>query len=270
MNRMGLKNKVVIITGASSGIGKACVQEFSARGCKVVLAARNQQSLQQIAETLGGEYLIVATDVSKEEECKTLIDKTIEKFGKIDILINNAGISQRTLFIDLHLDVIRQIMDVNFWGTVYCTKYALPHILKQKGSIVGVSSVAGYKGLPGRTGYSASKYAMQGLLDTIRIEHLKDDLHVLVVCPGFTVSNIRVTALVADGSEQGESPRDEQKMMPAETVAKRMADAVAKRKRTLTLTMQAKSTVFFNKWMPAWVDKMVYNHLAKENNTPLK
>ena len=178
------RDKVVIVTGASSGIGKALGGVFSEAGAKVVLAARNPEKLQAVADALPGESLAVPTDVSDEAACKRLIDKTLEQFGRIDVLINNAGISMRALFRDLDLAVFRQVMDINFWGTVYCTKYALPHILKSKGSIVGISSVAGYRGLPGRTGYSSSKFAMHGLLETLRTEHLKEKLHVLVVCPG--------------------------------------------------------------------------------------
>ena len=151
-----------------------------------------------------------------EEDCRNLIEHAVARFGRIDILVNNAGISMRAMFKDLDLNVIRRLMDVNFWGTVYCTKYALPHILKTEGSVVGVISIAGFKGLPARTGYSASKFAIYGFLDTLRVEHLKDNLHVMIFAPGFTASNIRESALVADGSHQGETPRDENKMMTAQ------------------------------------------------------
>ena len=264
------KDKVVIVTGASSGIGKALAQVFSSAGAKVVLAARNEEKLKAVAETLPNENLVVPTDVSKEADCKNLVEQTIQRFGKIDVLINNAGISMRALFIDLDLDVLRRVMDINFWGTVYCTKYALPHVLKNHGSIIGVSSVAGYRGLPGRTGYSSSKFAMHGLLETIRTEHLKENLHVLIVCPGFTNTNIRNIALDPEGKPQGETPLDESKLMSAEEVAQRVLKATRKRKRALTLTMQAKLTVFFNKWLPAFTDKQVYRHFAKEPNSPLK
>jgi len=133
-------------------------------------------------------FHVVSADVSVEEDCKRLIKEAVDKFGTVDILINNAGISMRALFEEVDLSVLKQVMDINFWGTVYCTKYALPYLLKQKGSVVGVSSIAGYKGLPGRTGYSASKFAMQGLLETLRIENIKKGLHVLIACPGFTAS----------------------------------------------------------------------------------
>lgn len=264
------QDKVVIVTGASSGIGKALAGVFSQAGATVVLAARNEEKLREVAQSLPHENLVVPTDVSNEGACRNLVDRTMEHFGKIDVLINNAGISMRALFNDMDLDVLRRVMDINFWGTVYCTKFALPHVLKNRGSIVGVSSVAGYRGLPGRTGYSSSKFAMHGLLETIRTEHLKDNLHVLIVCPGFTNTNIRNIALDPEGKAQGETPLDESKLMPAEEVAQRILKSTLKRKRTLTLTMQAKLTVFFNKWLPAWTDKQVYRHFAKEPNSPLK
>jgi short-subunit dehydrogenase len=266
-----MKNKVVIITGASSGIGKALSEECAHRGAKLVLAARDLEKLQGVASHLTStEVLTVKCDVSKEEDCKALIGAAIQKFGRIDVLINNAGISMRALFEDVDLNVIRRLMDTNFWGTVYCTKYALPELLKNKGSVVGVSSVAGYKGLPGRTGYSASKFAMHGLLEVIRIENMKKGLHVLVACPGFTASNIRQVALSKDGSAQGETPLDESKLMTAETVARHICTAIEKRKKYLTLTLMGKVTVLLNKFFPLYLDKMVYNHMAKEPDSPFK
>ncbi len=268
-----MKDKVVIITGSSSGIGLATAKEFARQGAKVVLAARNYDKIKELEEEIiknGGQALAVKTDVSNENDCKNLIDQTVNKFGKIDILVNNAGISMRALFKDLKLDVLKKLMDVNFWGTVYCTKYALPHLLKAKGSVVGVSSIAGFIGLPARTGYSSSKFAMHGFLNTLRIETLKDGLHVMIIAPGFTASNIRKTALVADGSAQGETPRNEEKMMSAEEVAKHLIKGIKKRKRTVVLTTQGKLTVLLNKFFPSFMDKMIYNHMAKEEDSPLK
>lgn len=265
--------KVIVITGASSGIGEALANQYAEAGNAVVLGARNEQNLKAIADRLllkCDSVLAIKTDVSIETDCKRLIETAFQKFGRIDILINNAGISMRAIFEDLELSVIKKLMDVNFWGTVYCTKYALPHLLKSKGSVVGVSSIAGYKGLPGRSGYSASKFAMHGFLETLRIENLKKDLNVLIACPGFTASNIRNTALGKDGSQQGESPRDESEMMSAEEVAKHIKKAIIKRKRSLILTKQGKMTVLLNKFFPEFMDKMVYNHMAKEPNSPFK
>lgn len=269
-----LKDKVVVITGASSGIGLATAHACAAARAQVVLAARNYVQLCEIAQNMEKQYgvkvIAIGVDVTQEELCKQMIDQTIRSFGRLDVLINNAGISMRALFEEVDLSVIKQVMDINFWGTVYCTKYALPYLLESKGSLVGVSSIAGYKGLPGRSAYSASKFAMNGFLESIRIETSKRGLHVLLACPGFTASNIRNVALSKDGSKQGESPMDEQKIMPAEEVANHLLKAIVQRKRTLVLTTQGKMTVFLSKFFPALLDKLVYSHFAKEPNSPLK
>lgn len=267
-------NKVAIVTGASSGIGLAIAKEFAINGITVVLAARNISLLAELELDIrnnGGQAYSVQTDVSKEDDCKKLVDSTIDKFGKIDILINNAGLSMRGLFEETELSVLKTLMDVNFWGTVYCTKYALPYLLKSKGSVVGISSIAGFMGLPGRSGYSASKFAMKGFLETLRVENLKKGLHVLIVSPGFTASNVRKSALTANGLVQGETPRNEESMMSAETVAKHVYKGIQKRKRTIILTfIEGKFTVFLSKWMPSLLDKLSFNHMAKEPNSPLK
>lgn len=267
---MNLQNKTVIITGASSGIGKACAEEFAKQGANLVLGARQYVSLCEIAQDLEQRYgikaIAVQCDVSRETECEHLISQALITFNRIDILINNAGISMRALFKDLDLVVIRNLMDVNFWGAVYCTKYAMPALLKNKGSVVGISSIAGYKGLPGRTGYSASKFALNGFLEALRVENLKNDLHVMIASPGFTASNIRNVALVKDGSAQGESSMDEGKMMSSEKVAEIIVSGVIERKRTLIMTGQGKLTVLLNKLLPAWLDTLVYNHFTKEKD----
>ncbi|MEI7492275.1 MAG: SDR family oxidoreductase [Bacteroidota bacterium] len=264
-------NKVSIITGASSGIGRALAIEAHNRGAKVVLAARRTGLLEEFTSSWNtSDFLTVQADVTHEDDCRRLIEAAVQKFGRIDVLINNAGISMRALFEDLDVDVIRRIMDTNFWGTVYCSKFALPYLLKTKGSLAGVSSVAGYKGLPGRTGYSASKFAMHGLLEVIRIENMKKGLHVLIACPGFTASNIRNVALSKDGSSQGETPLDESKLMPAETVASHICDAIEKRRDRIVLTTMGKLTVLLNKFFPKFMDGMVYNHMAKEPDSPFK
>ncbi len=266
-------NKTVIITGASSGIGKALALELSGKGARLVLAARNVAALEDLSERLKkqhNEVLIIRTDVSKEPDCQHLIEETISVFGGIDVLINNAGISMRALFSEVDLKVLKELMDVNFWGTVYCTKFALPWLLRSKGTVAGVSSIAGYKGLPGRTGYSASKFAIHGFLETLRIENLKTGLHVLIACPGFTASNIRNTARSKDGSAQKESPINEDKLMTAEKVARLLLRSVEKRKKFMILTAQGKLTVFLNKLFPSWVDKLVYRHMAKEPDSPFR
>jgi short-subunit dehydrogenase len=270
---MKLNDKTVIITGASSGIGKSLATEFARRGANLVLGARQFVTLCEIAQDLEKEYGIKAVavqcDVTIGEDCDHLIKQTLVTFGKIDVLINNAGISMRALFKDADVKVLKAVMDVNFWGTVYCTKYALAEILKTKGTIVGISSIAGYKGLPGRTGYSASKFAINGFLDALRVENLKTGVNVITACPGFTASNIRNTALDENGKQQGESTLHEEKMMTSDEVAKIIADGVENDARTLIMTGQGKLTVFLSKFLPSWLDKLVYNTFAKEKNSLL-
>ncbi|SEA58634.1 SDR family oxidoreductase [Pedobacter hartonius] len=265
---MDFKDKVVIVTGASSGIGKSCAEEFAKRGAKVVLAARQFVTLCEIAAGLEQKYgvkaLAVQADVTKEEECEQLIKQAVSTFGKVDILLNSAGISMRALFIEMDLSVIRTVMEVNFYGAVYCTKFALPEILKTKGAIVGVSSSAGYRGLPGRTAYTASKFALNGFMEALRTELLRKGVLVMVASPGFTTSNIRVTALDKNGEMHGATNMDEGKMMSPEEVAERIANGIAGRKRDLIMTVQGKLAIWMNKLFPALTDKLVYKHYQKE------
>jgi short-subunit dehydrogenase len=261
-----MQDKVVVITGGSDGIGKALVELYLNNGAKVATCARNYQKLYQLQSANTGKPLFIhATDVSKEIDCKGFIDAVIKEFGTIDILINNAGVSMRALVQDVDFETIKRVMDINFWGTVYCTKFALNHIIKNKGSIVGVSSIAGYRGLPGRSGYSASKYAVNGWLEALRTELLESGTNVMWVCPGFTSSNIRNAALNSKGESQGESPMDEGAMMSSEECAIHIANAIQKRKRTLVLTFTGKRAVFMNKFFPALADKLVRKFFFKNS-----
>jgi short-subunit dehydrogenase len=174
------------------------------------------------------------------------------------------------MFQDMDIEVFHKVMNTNFMGAVYATKFCLPEILKNKGTIIAMSSINGFRGTPARTAYTASKYAMNGFFESLRTEVMKSGVHVLVACPGFTASNIRNNALTADGSIQQESPRDEEKMMTPEEVAKAIYKAVLKRKRDLILTRQGKLASFLNKWMPGIMDTIVYNHMAKEKDSPFK
>lgn len=265
-----MEGKVVIVTGASSGIGKATAIEFLNQGAVVVLAARSISNIDK--SELGknsSNALCVKTDVSIEKDCENLINTTIEAFGRIDVLINNAGVSMHALFKDVDLDVIRKSMDTNFWGAIYCTKYALPYLFKSKGSVVGVTSISGFKGLPARVGYASSKYALHGFLEVLRSENRKSGLHVMLFAPGYTASNIRDAAMLADGSSQGKSPRAEEKMMSAGKVAKYLYAGVVRRKRQIILTPMGKATVFVNKFFPGFVDKRIFISLSKEPNSPL-
>ena len=269
-NQTYFKDKVVIVTGASSGIGLAAAKLFGSYGAKVVMAARSLEKMEAMAPEVGKEVLCVKCDVSVEEDCKALVEKTVERFGRIDILVNNAGLSMRAMFKDLDLVVIKRLMDVNFWGTVYCTKYALPYLLEARGQVVGVISIAGYSALPARCAYSSSKYAIRGFLDTLRIEHLKDGLNVLVFAPGYTESNVRNAALVADGSAQGKTPLEEGKLMSAEDCALHLAKALEQRRSQKILTFLGKATVWAHRLFPNLTDRLTYGYIAREADSPFK
>lgn len=259
------ENKIVAVTGGTDGIGRALVEEFLSHGAKVSTCSRTLEKLDQLQTDLSNKDLFtMVADVSKEDDCKTFIQKTLKQFGKIDILVNNAGISMRAEFKETELNTLKRVMDINFWGTVYCTKYALNSIIENKGTIVGVSSIAGYRGLPGRSGYSASKFALTGWLEALRTELLDDGVNVMWVCPGFTQSNIRNVALNAHSTPQGESPLDESGLMTAKECAQHIIKAIRKRKRTLVLTFKGKQTVFMNKFFPSLTDKLTKNFFYKD------
>ena len=258
------KDKVVAITGGTDGIGKALIENLLHRGAKIATCGRSQDKLYRLQVQYSNQLIhVVSADVSNEHDCRRFIDSTLQTFGGIDMLINNAGISMRALVTDTDLATLKKVMDVNFWGTVYCTKFALDSIIERKGTIVGISSVAGYRGLPGRSGYSASKHAVNGWLEALRTEVMDKGVNVMWVSPGFTASNIRSAALDNVGKPAGESTLNEEKMMSAEECANHIIKAIEKRKRTLVLTLTGKRTVLMNKFFPRWADTLVKKYFYK-------
>ena len=265
-------NKAYIVTGASSGIGKSIAMELALQGAKVVLASRNEQKLIKVARRISdrnGKCLVVPTDVRKEADCNNLIKKTMAHFGQIDGLVNNAGISMRAKFDEVDLSVLRELMDTNFWGAVYCTKAALPHLIQANGSLIAISSICGITPLPGRTGYAASKHALDGFMETVRTENLDNGLHVLLVHPGFTASNIRKKALNRYGEIQAETPRNEHKMMSSKEVAKAVLMAIECHKRDIILTTEGKLITLIYKNAPALADRLLYNTMHEEHDSPV-
>lgn len=268
-----MENKVIVITGGSSGIGKALAEVFGKNRSKILITGRNLAELEKgIAElkTKGIDIAGLVADVSIEADNKKMAAEALRLYGRIDVLINNAGISMRALFEEVDLEVVKKVMDINFYGALYATHACLPEIIKNKGSVIGISSIAGFRGLPGRTGYSASKFALNGFLEVLRTEMLHRGVHVLTAAPGFTTSNIRKRALSKDGMAQGESPRAEEKMMTAEECAHHIYNATVKRKNFLVLTLQGKLAVWVNKLFPQLADRLVYKTMAKEENSSLK
>lgn len=257
-------DKVAVVTGGSEGIGKALVEKLLALGCKVATCGRNSDKLYQLQLLHPHKPLFtVVADVSNENDCHQFIQNTLKNYGTIDILINNAGVSMRGLFNDTKIETFQHLMNVNFWGALYCTKFALPSILESRGDIVGISSIAGYRGLPGRGGYSASKFALQGWLEALRTELLYSGVNVMWVCPGFTASNIRFAALNAKAQPHGETSMEEGKMMDPNQVSDEILKSIAKRKRTSILTFQGKLTVWLNKFFPSFADKKVHSFFFK-------
>ena len=222
---------------------------------------RNPQKILELEQDAPkGSLCVLNADVSVEKDCERLVDHAVKMFDGIDVLINNAGISMRGLVEEGGkeiIGVVKRVMDINFNGALYCTTYALPHIIQSKGVIVGVSSIAGYRGLPGRTGYSASKFALQGFLEALKVEVADKGVHVMWVSPGFIASNIRFSALDQGGNQRGASTMDENKLMTPEECADIICRGISSRKRTVVMSFQGKQTVFLNKFFPKLTDKLI-------------
>lgn len=255
------RDKVAVITGASSGIGRAISLEMASRGVKVMLASRTGENLLAVKneiENEGGIARVFVVDVSQEEQCRELIEETSRIFQRIDYLINNAGISMRANFSEVETGVLRKVMETNFWGPVYCSKYALPHIIEARGSIVGISSICGVTPLPGRSGYCASKHALDGFMESLRLENLGTGLHIMLVHPGYTSSNIRRVALNKEGEPHEDSHLDEQKLMSSEKVAKEVLAGILYRKRDVILTIEGRLITWIYRRRPRIAERLLH------------
>ena len=229
--------KVIVITGASEGIGRALALEFARQKPILVLAARNEPRLNDTAsacERAGAIACAVPTDITVEEECQRLTQYAVERFGGIDILVNNAGMSMWTRFEEVSdLSIFEQLMKVNYIGSVYCTKYALPHLKKSKGRVVAISSVAGLTGVPTRTGYAASKHAMIGFFESLRIELAESGVTVTIIAPDYVQSKIHERSFGADGKAIGKNPSNQESFITAEACAVMIVKALGNRQRLL-------------------------------------
>ena len=259
MNGSEFLENVVIITGASAGIGRELALQLAEQGAWLALASRNAEKLEEVASQCrqrGGKAVVVQTDVSRQSHCKHLIERTAAAYGRIDTLINNAGITMWSSFDDIRdLAFIRQIMSVNYFGSVYCTYYALPYLKETQGRLVGISSLAGKTGVPTRSGYAASKHAMTGFFDTLRIELAEDGVSVTMIYPGFVATEIRQRAFGPDGKPLGKSPIREDKAMTAETCARSIVQAAAHRKREVVMTLRGRLGLRLKLVAPGLVDR---------------
>jgi short-subunit dehydrogenase len=251
---------VTIITGASSGIGKAIALQLAEQKACLVLAARDAARLEEVAalcRSLGAQAVPVQTDVSDKHQCEALIERAIDEFGRIDTLINNAGSTMWARFDEVtDPSLLEPIMQVNYFGSVYCTWFALPYLKQSKGRIVGISSLAGRAGVPTRSGYAASKHAMAGFFDSLRIELADSGVSVTMVYPGFVTSEVRSRAIGPDGKPLGASPVQEGKVMSAETCARLTLRAAAARKREVVMTFRGKLGIVLKLLAPSLLDRI--------------
>lgn len=262
-----LEGKVIAVTGGASGIGVAICRRFGREGCRVAVIDMNGEEASRQVKALQGsgiEATAFTCDVSQEEQCLRTIQAVIDVYGGIDILVNNAGLSQRSGFVDTQTAVYRKVMDVNFFGALYCTKAAIMSLIERQGVIVITSSHAGYAPLLGRTAYSASKHALHGLFESLRTEVKEMGVHVLMVCPGFTRTNLQERALDGDGSIT-HHPRSQ---VGAEDTPEHVAEAVfegaLKRKRMLVLTPTGKMTYWLSRLAPGLYEKIMAKKLKHE------
>lgn len=233
-----LRDKVVLVTGGSSGIGRGTALRLAGLGCRIVVAARNATALQKVAEEAaqrGAQSLFVPTDVSDAEQCRRMVDATVERFGSLDILINSAGVSMRAYFAGCDLAAMERVMRVNFFGTLYATHFALPHVKKTRGSLVAISSLTGKRGIPSYSIYGASKFAIQGLYESLRLELHRDGVHVGIVAPGFVDTPLRKRVLGPDGAVWENQPDPPFRIWPVEKCVDRVIKLIVKRRKEALL-----------------------------------
>jgi NAD(P)-dependent dehydrogenase (short-subunit alcohol dehydrogenase family) len=269
---MAFQDRTVIITGAAGGIGRALALQLAARGARLVLADLSEEPLQEtvrLCRTAGGEALAVPTDVTDVEACRRLIDKAVQAYGGIDILVANAGISMWSRFDEVDdLAVFERLMQVNYFGALYCTHAALPHLKARHGLIVAMGSYAGRTGVPTRSGYAAAKHAVQGFFDSLRIELQGSGVDVLVVCPGFVATDIRAHALGADGQPLRTSKWDESKgLTPLATCVQLIVAAMARRQRELFMTTKEQLGLVLKALAPGLFDRITAGDLAARDGS---
>ena len=245
---------------AADGIGRELALQLAEQGARLVLAARSLDKLDAVARECrqrGGGALSVPTDVAGESQCRNLIERTVREYGRLDTLINNAGISMWARFDEIDdLGPMERIIRVNYFGSLYCTRHALPYLKKSSGRIVGVSSLAGKTGVPTRSGYAASKHAMTGFFDSLRIELADEGVSVTMIYPGFVSTEIRERAFGPDGTALGDSPVQESRVMTAERCARQIIGAAAGRNRQLIMTLRGKVGMWLKLILPGLVDRI--------------
>jgi dehydrogenase/reductase SDR family member 7B len=233
-----LKDKAALITGGSSGIGRGVALKLAQLGCRVAVAARNPEPLHTVLAEIRGmkvEGLAVPTDVTVSEQCRQAVAGAVERFGRLDILVNCAGLSMRAYFSGSDLAAMERVMSVNFFGTLFMTHHALPHIKKTRGSLVALSSLTGLRGIPSYGIYGASKFAIQGLYDSLRLELKRDGVHVGIVAPGFVATPLRHNVLGPDGRPWAQPPNPPFRIWPVEKCVDRVIRLIRNRRSQINL-----------------------------------
>jgi dehydrogenase/reductase SDR family member 7B len=258
-----LRNKVALITGGSSGIGRATALRLANFGSKVVVAARNQTALDQVvreAADRGAEALAVPTDVTDAEQCRRAVECAVARFGRLDLLICSAGLSLRGYFAGSDLATLERVMHVNFFGTLYATHFALPHIKQSRGSLVALSSLTGLRGVPSYALYGASKFAVQGLYDALRLELRPDGVHVGVVAPGFVDTPLRERVLAPDGRPWSTPPPPPFRIWPVEKCVDRIIGLLINRRAQANLPWFMGPLLWLDQIVACWIGNAILRY----------
>lgn len=266
--RRDFGKRVVVITGAAGGIGKALAHRFAHAGAHLALLDLNATEVSALAAELASDQRHcqgIGCDVTNEEDCRQAIASVIEQHGGIDVLINNAGITQRSLFCDTESAVFRKVMDVNFFGSLHCTKAALPSLLERRGLIVVTSSIAGMAPLYERSGYAASKHALHGLFGSLRAELIGSGVDVMIVCPGFTATGIATAALNGNGQPAQHAQSTVGSLATPENVADAIFHAATRNRRLLILSAVGKTTALLNRFFPALYESLMTRSIKRQS-----
>ncbi len=259
--------KVIVVTGAASGIGAAICDRFAREGASIMLLDRDEAAVKAAADRLknnGVDAEGYRCDVAGEEECIAVMEQVIERCGGIDVLVNNAGITQRSAFVDTRTSVYRKVMDVNFFGSLHCTKAAIDSLIKRKGVIIVIESLAGVSPLLGRTGYCASKHALHGFFTTLRSEIRDSGVHIMLVCPGFVQTSLQTRALGGDGQVTTHPQSTVGKPTSAAKVAADIFKGAQARKPLLVLTPVGKLSYWISRLAPILYERLMARKVKEE------
>jgi NAD(P)-dependent dehydrogenase (short-subunit alcohol dehydrogenase family) len=267
MARRSFRDATVMVTGAGGGLGRALALRFAAGGARIAALDRDPAGLEGTRTELksrGVDCLALQCDVTDPDACARAVDATVRRFGSLDVLVANAGMSHRSAFAETGLDVIRRVMDVNFFGAVNCTGAALPHLLESRGLVIAISSVAGYTPLVARTGYSASKHALHGFFDSLRAEVEPRGVGVTLACPSFVATRIGVNAIGGDGLPVRHAQVTAGRPLSAERAAELIVDGAERGRRLVLVGRTARMAWWLSRVAPALYAQVMARRMRGE------